>query len=713
MKKILTFLFIIMMLIVPIQAYAVTTTVTNETELQAALNDATVDTIVVANDIVVTNTIVLPDDSRTINIQAQNATTIRANGVDFLFDYTTPNNNLVLNFNNITTDGVQTSGIVYINAQTGSLTLNQLNAINGRDAQRAEGGAIYKQSGTLNLNDSTIDNSIVGGSGGAIYNNSGDTNIRNTSFTNQNSGAEGGAIYNNSGNLVIQDSNFDNNGTGGSGGAIFNTANGSLSVTNSQFTNNGAGYSGGAISSQGSTQINTTNFNTNNAGAIGAAIYGNNTNLTITNSDFTNHFPGAEGGAIYTEGSTVTINGGSFANNSAVTGGAIYNNNGTYTIEDTIFTNNNAMQGGAIYSNGIVNIRGASRFEFNFADSGGAIYITRLPDLFIDSGNQTVVFNANQAVRETSIEGNDELIALHNSQVVGNYTTSITPYLYNNYDVNFEAYLLKYDPNAQDPVQNLPKEVYYQEGQQAIISNQVPERIGYTFVGWNTSPDGSGALYYPGDSFLMPNGDVTLYAQWQPNPVELIYDPNTADPVQNLPLAESYLPGEVATISEQIPTRAGYTFAGWNTSPDGSGTVYQPGDTLVVPEDGLTLYAQWDAIEYNLNFSPNTTDPVENIPSDIRYQTGEQVTIPNQIPTRAGYTFTGWNTRPDGLGTTYQPGDIFTGFDADQTLYAQWQQDNTPIIIIIIVTILFVLLAISTLIIQLCNRTCKCNCHKK
>jgi uncharacterized repeat protein (TIGR02543 family) len=36
----------------------------------------------------------------------------------------------------------------------------------------------------------------------------------------------------------------------------------------------------------------------------------------------------------------------------------------------------------------------------------------------------------------------------------------------------------------------------------------------------------------------------------------------------------------------------GYTFAGWNTASDGSGTPYQPGNTFTISEN-VTLYAQW------------------------------------------------------------------------------------------------------------------------
>lgn len=42
-------------------------------------------------------------------------------------------------------------------------------------------------------------------------------------------------------------------------------------------------------------------------------------------------------------------------------------------------------------------------------------------------------------------------------------------------------------------------------------------------------------------------------------------------------------------------TRIGYIFAGWNTASDGSGTMYQPGNSIPNIAANITLYAQWTA----------------------------------------------------------------------------------------------------------------------
>ena len=99
-------------------------------------------------------------------------------------------------------------------------------------------------------------------------------------------------------------------------------------------------------------------------------------------------------------------------------------------------------------------------------------------------------------------------------------------------------------------------------------------------------------------------------------------------------------------------------------------------------------------IYYILAFDSNTSDPVENLPPSIEADVGETITIPNQIPTRTGYTFSNWNTMQDGSGASYQAGDQFANLYQDTILYAQWNENNSPIIIVIIPIILFLLILI-------------------
>jgi hypothetical protein len=51
---------------------------------------------------------------------------------------------------------------------------------------------------------------------------------------------------------------------------------------------------------------------------------------------------------------------------------------------------------------------------------------------------------------------------------------------------------------------------------------------------------------------------------------------------------------------------------------------------------------------------------------------GSSYTVKPNAFTQTGYTFTVWNTEPDGSGTDYEEGEEFSNVTANITLYAQW-----------------------------------------
>jgi uncharacterized repeat protein (TIGR02059 family)/uncharacterized repeat protein (TIGR02543 family) len=80
-------------------------------------------------------------------------------------------------------------------------------------------------------------------------------------------------------------------------------------------------------------------------------------------------------------------------------------------------------------------------------------------------------------------------------------------------------YTVTYDPNgAIDGTIPIDPSTYATGASVTVLGNTgglVREaESGYTFIGWNTSPDGSGISYSPGDTFTMESADVTLFAQW-------------------------------------------------------------------------------------------------------------------------------------------------------------------------------------------------------
>ena len=135
------------------------------------------------------------------------------------------------------------------------------------------------------------------------------------------------------------------------------------------------------------------------------------------------------------------------------------------------------------------------------------------------------------------------------------------------------------------------------------------------------------------------------------------------------------------TIRENTFVNGEDSFAGWNTSADGSGTSYPDNYNITsdLGNDGevVTLYAQWTPAEhYYVHFDANGgTGDMDN-----------QRFIINTIPlplsqnefTRANYEFRGWNTFADGTGTHYDDKELvknLSTFDEDVvTLYAEWMK---------------------------------------
>lgn len=120
---------------------------------------------------------------------------------------------------------------------------------------------------------------------------------------------------------------------------------------------------------------------------------------------------------------------------------------------------------------------------------------------------------------------------------------------------------------------------------------------GFTFYGWNTSANGLGTSY-PANSngfTIVSNSNVNLYAIWVNTSTNytLTYDDNGSTggtvPAPQTP----YPSGASAEILGQSNlVKSGYTFLGWNTAANGSGTSYLTNNSIVMSSD-KTLYAQW------------------------------------------------------------------------------------------------------------------------
>jgi len=129
-------------------------------------------------------------------------------------------------------------------------------------------------------------------------------------------------------------------------------------------------------------------------------------------------------------------------------------------------------------------------------------------------------------------------------------------------------------------------------------------KTGYAFAGWNTAANGSGASYTEGQTFAMGSSNVTLYAQWTALPTYTVTYNGNGNTGGSVPTdSNAYYQGDTVTVLGNTGnlTKTGYTFAGWNTAANGSGTSYAGGATFAMGTVNVTLYAQW--AETNLDQS--------------------------------------------------------------------------------------------------------------
>ncbi|MBR6688385.1 MAG: InlB B-repeat-containing protein, partial [Clostridia bacterium] len=195
--------------------------------------------------------------------------------------------------------------------------------------------------------------------------------------------------------------------------------------------------------------------------------------------------------------------------------------------------------------------------------------------------------------------------------------------------------------------------------------SELPTRTGYKFDGWYleeayTTPANTTTLYY---------GNVTLYAKWTANTYTVFFNPNGGTVYKTSKTVTYDSPYGDTTEALPIPAREGYTFNGWWTTANGGDLISQ--DTIVKITSAQTLYAHWQANEYDVTFNYNFGDNPTVSTYKITYNTTYSTVMPNvEVPD--GYEFLGWWTAAEG-GTQVNANDVYT-LTTDQTLYAHWNE---------------------------------------
>lgn len=126
----------------------------------------------------------------------------------------------------------------------------------------------------------------------------------------------------------------------------------------------------------------------------------------------------------------------------------------------------------------------------------------------------------------------------------------------------------------------------------------------------------------------------------------------------------------------ESPTRSGWSWVGWGTSPTSTSPSYVSYSAYTA-NAGATFYAIWRKTLY-LSYNANGGSGAPSQTSGNIYNSTAGMTfgISATKPTRAGYIFKGWSTSSSATSASYQPsGSIY--ITANTTLYAVWAPDPT------------------------------------
>ncbi|MBE6699123.1 MAG: hypothetical protein E7584_02650 [Ruminococcaceae bacterium] len=145
----------------------------------------------------------------------------------------------------------------------------------------------------------------------------------------------------------------------------------------------------------------------------------------------------------------------------------------------------------------------------------------------------------------------------------------------------------------------------------AVTAPAAPTKEGYTFAGWDKEIPAT-----------MPVEGVTVKALWTVNQYTITFDTDGGSEIAPITLDFG-----AAVTAPTAPTKAGYTFAGWDKEIPAT-----------MPIEGITVKALWTVNQYTITFDTDGGSEIDPITLDF----GAAVTAP-AAPTKTGYTFAGWD----------------------------------------------------------------------
>ena len=280
-----------------------------------------------------------------------------------------------------------------------------------------------------------------------------------------------------------------------------------------------------------------------------------------------------------------------------------------------------------------------------------------------------------------------------------NYSESTKDFTINKYTITFNKGIAD---KIGGEVSNISKSCYAISGQSCSITSPDIEKKGYTIIGWNTNKNAttsiwnintsksisSSATYYP---ILKANiYTITLNNQGATSSgtKKVYYQYNTTKTI-NGTTCYYYTNSSLTTCLSSgyninKPSKTGYSFKGYYTSTNGSGTNYVNSSGTFINNayktiGDKTLYANWQANTYTITYNANGGSGAPSSQSYTYDPNNDTVFyLSSTTPSRSGYTFLGWSLSNTATSASYSAGQRWGTHNANNyTLYAVWKKTVT------------------------------------
>lgn len=221
------------------------------------------------------------------------------------------------------------------------------------------------------------------------------------------------------------------------------------------------------------------------------------------------------------------------------------------------------------------------------------------------------------------------------------------------------------------------------EASGTIEAPELKELEGWLALGWSQEKTGYTAGIQPMSQITLDRNtdyygiyqkDVTL--SYVAEDAEQVPESSTLPCYANVHGQIGYDPADFMVAP--APSRSGYIFLGWNTKEDGTGTFYQPEDSLAIQED-IILYAQFvekDKKIYTADFYSGSAGEKESCYAVLE-ETESSGTVIAPVPCQMeGWLVLGWNPDKTKYSAEIQPESQIT-LTGDVEYYGIYQKDVT------------------------------------